>query len=239
MTMAKKNYTRFNINNVEAMYPRLDKPYSFNSMQNKSVPCDVFDDGAAYEVNFNMTKEQAADLYKNMVSAWNEGKEASWADKFDMPFKKLDDGRFQGKSKLKAAYGKNATRTPAQYDAKSIKLDDDFQLTSGSTVNINVELVPYSTSTQFGISLRIRAVQVVSLAEMPEANPFGEVDGYSAKTEDDNPFGESEVIAEVEDVPTPKTTKSRKKKAPVEPAKEASDLDDILSQFSDGDKVDD
>ena len=80
---------------------------------------------------------------------------------------------------------------------------------------------------------------MVSLAEMPEANPFGEVDGYSAKTEDDNPFGESEVIAEVEDVPTPKTTKSRKKKAPVEPAKEASDLDDILSQFSDGDKVDD
>ena len=236
MTMAKKNYTRFNINNVEAMYPRLDKPYSFNSMQNKSVPCDVFDDGAAYEVNFNMTKEQAADLYKNMVSAWNEGKEASWADKFDMPFKKLDDGRFQGKSKLKAAYGKNATRTPAQYDAKSIKLDDDFQLTSGSTVNINVELVPYSMTSSAGVSLRLRAIQVVALSEMAESNPFGEVDGYSSATEDDNPFGEAtpEVVAEVEDVPVPKTTKSRKKKPTVE--KEGSELDDILSQF---DEVDD
>jgi len=236
MTMAKKNYTRFNINNVEAMYPRLDKPYNFNSMQNKSVPCDVFDDGAAYEVNFNMTKEQAADLYKNMVSAWNEGKEASWADKFDMPFKKLDDGRFQGKSKLKAAYGKNATRTPAQYDAKSIKLDDDFQLTSGSTVNINVELVPYSMTSSAGVSLRLRAIQVVALAEMAESNPFGEVDGYSSATEDDNPFGEAtpEVVAEVEDVPVPKTTKSRKKKPTVE--KDGSELDDILSQF---DEVDD
>jgi len=239
MTMAKKNYTRFNISNVEAMYPRLDKPYNFNSMQNKSMPCDVFDDGAAYELNFNMTKDQAADLYKNMVTAWDEGKEASWPEKMKMSFKELDGGRWQGKAKIKAAYGKNIVRPPTHYDAKGVKLDDDFQLTSGSTVNINVELVPYTTSTQFGISLRIRAVQVVVLAEMPEANPFGEVDGYSAKTEDDNPFGEvaPEVVAEVEDIPTPKTTKSRKKKAPVE--KDTGELDDILSQFTDSDKVDD
>ena len=239
MTMAKNNYTRININNVEAMYPRLDKPYKWSDPQGKSMPCDAFDEGAAYEVNFNMTKEQAVDLYKNMVTAWDEGRQSSWPEKIKMSFKELDGGRWRGKSKIKAAYGQNIVRPPTHYDAKGVKLDDDFQLTSGSTVNINVELVPYSTSTQFGISLRIRAVQVVVLVEMPEANPFGEVDGYSAKTEDDNPFGESEVIAEVEDVPTPKTTKSRKKKAPVEPAKEASDLDDILSQFSDGDKVDD
>jgi hypothetical protein len=71
---------------------------------------------------------------------------------------------------------------------------------------------------------------------MAESNPFGEVDGYSSATEDDNPFGEAtpEVVAEVEDVPVPKTTKSRKKKPPVE--KEGSELDDILSQF---DEVDD
>ena len=238
MTMAKKTYTRININNVEAMYPRLDKPYKFSNAQNKTVPCDTFDSGAAYETSFNMTKEQAADLYKNMVTAWDEGRQSSWPEKIKMPFKELDGGRWRGKAKIKAAYGQNIVRPPTHYDAKGVKLDDDFQLTSGSTVNINVELVPYSTSSQFGISLRVRAVQVVVLAEMPEANPFGEVDGYSAKTEDDNPFGESEVVAEVEDVPTPKTTKSRKKKAPVEPAKEASDLDDILSQFSDG-KVDD
>ena len=42
------------------------------------------------------------------------------------------------------------------------------------------------------------------------------------------------IVAEVEDVPTPKTTKSRKKKAPVK--KDGSELDDILSQF---DEVDD
>ena len=238
MTMAKKTYTRFNINNVEAMYPRMDKPYHFDSTKQKSMPCDAFDDGAAYSMSFNMTKEQAADLYKNMVTAWNEGKDSNWPEKIDMPFKKLDDGRFQGKTRLAAAYGQNATRKPSQYDAKSVKLDDDFQLTSGSTVNINVELVPYKMSNS-GVSLRLRAVQVVSLAEMAEANPFGEVDGYSAKTEDDNPFGESEdvPVAEVEDVPAPKTRRS-KKKAPAK-KDDANELDDILNQFADDDKVDD
>ena len=237
MTMAKKNYTRFNINNVEAMYPRMDKPYHFDSTKQKSMPCDAFDDGASYSMSFNMTKEQAADLYKNMVVAWNEGKDSNWPEKIDMPFKKLDDGRFQGKTRLAAAYGQNATRKPSQYDAKSVKLDDDFQLTSGSTVNINVELVPYKMSNS-GVSLRLRAVQVVLLAEMAEANPFGEVDGYSAKTEDDNPFGEAEEAPVAEDVPVPKTTKSRKKKAPVK-KDDANELDDILNQFADDDKVDD
>ena len=79
---------------------------------------------------------------------------------------------------------------------------------------------------------------MVSLAEMAEANPFGEVDGYSAKTEDDNPFGEAEKAPVAEDVPAPKTTKSRKKKAPVK-KDDANELDDILNQFADDDKVDD
>jgi len=38
MTMAKKTYTRFNINNVEAMYPRMDKPYHVDSTKQKSMP---------------------------------------------------------------------------------------------------------------------------------------------------------------------------------------------------------
>jgi len=239
MTMAKKTYTRININNVEAMYPRLDKPYKFSKAQNKTVPCDAFDSGAAYETSFNMTKEQAADLYKNMVTAWNKGRESNWPEKMDMPFTKLDDGRFQGKAKIKSAYGQSIVRPPTHYDAKGVKLDDGFKLTSGSIVNINAELYYYNGTDNYGISLRLRAVQVVSLAEMPEANPFGEVDGYSVKDEDDNPFGESEdaPVAEVEDVPAPKTRRS-KKKAPAK-KDDANELDDILNQFADDDKVDD
>ena len=74
---------------------------------------------------------------------------------------------------------------------------------------------------------------------MAEANPYGEVDSYSAKTEDDNPFGASEdaPVAEVEDVPAPKTRRS-KKKAPAK-KDDANELDDILNQFADDDKVDD
>jgi hypothetical protein len=235
--MAKKNYIRHNITNVEAIYPRIDKPYHFDSVKQKSVTCNEFDDGAAYTTSFNMTKEQAVELFKLMSTAWDAGRQDGWPEKIEMPFKKLDDGRFQGKARLAAAYGENATRKPSHYDAKGIKLDEDFQLTSGSTVNINVELVPYKMSAS-SVSLRLRAVQVVELAQMAEANPFGEVAGYSSVGEDDNPFGETApVVAPVkENVPVP-TTKARKNQAVVEPKKDASELDDILSQFND--EVDD
>ena len=59
------------------------------------MPCDAFDDGAAYSMSFNMTKEQAADLYKNMVTAWNEGRDSNWPEKIDMPFKKLDEKTYE------------------------------------------------------------------------------------------------------------------------------------------------
>ena len=59
--MAKKTYTRFNINKEEDMQPRMDKPYHFESTKQKSMPWDAQDDGAAYSKSFKKTQEQEAE----------------------------------------------------------------------------------------------------------------------------------------------------------------------------------
>ena len=60
-----------NIENVEALWPRINQTYKYDASPKvkKSVPCDVFDDGAAYTIQFRMTEEQAKDLYKRMKVA--------------------------------------------------------------------------------------------------------------------------------------------------------------------------
>ena len=79
------------INNVEILYPRINQCYRFDNSENKSVPCDPFEDGAKYETKFRMTKEQAKELYSSMAKAYAERKEKSWPEKLDMPFEKDEE----------------------------------------------------------------------------------------------------------------------------------------------------
>jgi type IV secretory pathway VirB9-like protein len=98
-----------------------------------------------------------------------------------LPYKKTDDGEIVGKAKLKGAYGTDKVDPPLQVDAKRNRLPADFMLTTGSRVNLSVTIVPYNTGAVNGVSLRLRAVQVIELAEgMSASDPFGEVDGYVA-----------------------------------------------------------
>ena len=213
----------FKIENVTAMYPRIDKTYRFDNTENRSVPCDPLDDGAAYELSFTMGKDQAKQLFVAMSEAYDEKREDKWPAKLEMPFKKNDDGMYVGKAKLKGAYGKDVTRKPLQYDAKANKLPDDFQLTSGSTVNVAVVFVPYNMRDH-GVSLRISAVQVVKLAEAKgPSNPFDAVDGYDSK--EGNPFEE---VAEEEPAPK-KTTKKKETPKP----KDDEDLSSLIDEWDD------
>ena len=46
-------------NDVTVMYPRINRTYRFDSVENKTVPCDPMDDGAAYELSFMIGKDEA------------------------------------------------------------------------------------------------------------------------------------------------------------------------------------
>ena len=61
---------------VEALWPRINKPYRFDNAENRTVPCDAFDDNAKYEMKFRMTKDQAKALVSaQMCKAYEARKE--------------------------------------------------------------------------------------------------------------------------------------------------------------------
>lgn len=192
-----------NINLVEALWPRINGTYKFDSIEGKSVKCDPKDPAAAYEMSFKMTPDQAKALWGKMLEAYSAKKQAGWPEQPVNPFKKDEDGCFIGKAKLKGNYNGELTKGVAQYDAHGSKLADDFMLTTGSKVNVAVTFVPYNMR-EAGVSLRLRAVQVVEYKEMEESNPFGQVDGgFTASPEVAHPFGEPAPMATPSAGPAP------------------------------------
>jgi hypothetical protein len=237
------------IENVEILYPRINQPYKFDQTageNGKSVPCDAFDDGAKYELKFRMDKDQAKALYGQMDEAYKKAKEKNWPEKIDFPFKKDDDGSFVGKAVLKAAYGKDATNPPKQFDAKSKELPNDFKLTTGSTANIAVTFYPYNMR-EAGVSVRLRAVQVIKYLPMEAASPFGVVsDGF--ELDSDNPFETVSPVAEApkakavvsddlfgddteEEAPIEQPKKTAKKKSVAPKEEEDKDLASIVDDW--------
>lgn len=172
------------ITNAIARYPRLNATYKFDSNEMKSVKCDPMDDGAAYETQFIMGDEEAKQLHQLCMEAWKNARtmdtKKKWPEKPNLlPYKKDEEtGEIIGKAKLKGAYGSDKTQPPKQVDAKRNALPSDFMLTTGSRINIAVTVVPYNTGSVNGVTLRLRSVQVIELAESEASDPFSEVDGY-------------------------------------------------------------
>ena len=226
--MAEIATTGYTINNVEALWPRLNQTYRFDSAENRSVPCGALDDGASYEIQFRMEEEQAKALYKEMRKAYVGAQKDSWPDKFKRPFKEEDGGSFTHKAKLKGAYGKDVTKPPAQYDAKGTQLPKDFRLTTGSTVNLLIAFTTYHGAMGAGVSLRLKAVQVIDLKHMVEPeSPFCAVDGFDSNAGEDNPFAESETA------PVEEPKKKVAKKAPPAPEEDSNDLGSIIDDWDD------
>ena len=220
----------YTITNVEALWPRINKPYKFDNTERRSVPCDPFDDGAEYTMQFRMSSAQAKELFKQMVTSYREAKEDSWPNTFSMPFKKdEEDGTFLGKAKLKAAYGKEQTRLPAQYDSQGNKLPSDFRLTTGSTVNIAVAFAPYHMRDA-GVSLRLRSVQVINYEpEKEAASPFGVVaDGYVHTTDAER---DGFTIDKAQTSEPAKITPLKVTKPKAKAKKESDGMDDILENW--------
>lgn len=220
------------LKNVKARYPRIDQPYRFDSkagVKGKSVPCNAEEDGACYELGFVMSKDQAKDLYNAMNAAYSEAKDSSWPDKLELPFTKLDD-ELVGKAKLKANYNKQPTARPALFDSQNVSLPEDFLLTTGSTISVAVELIPYNMATT-GVSLRLRGVQVLDYIPYKAPSPFEVESGFTAV---DAPVAESAEdifggLAEEEDEVESEPVKRQKKKDDPKPDEE--DLSSIIDEW--------
>ena len=228
----------YKIENVEALWPRIDQPYAFNEKANKSMPCGARDQGAEYSIEFRMGLDVAQKLHKEMSASYTQNRQDNWEAELAKPkqvFVKEDDGRYKYKSNIKGQYKGRLTQV-LQVDSKGNRLPSDFKLTTGSTVNIYVEFVPYKMGANCGVSLRLKAVQVVKYYEYSAPIEFDIVEGgYTMDGEDDTlvipPVNETTDSFDEETVEEPK--KAAKKTAPPPTAAAQDDLSSIVEDWDD------
>ena len=234
------------IKNVEALWPKLNQTYAFDKKANKHMPCGPRDTNAAFSVDFRADNDTAKALFAQMSGAYNANREKSWPEKLTIeasPLVKDDDGTFKGTSNIKGAYSGKVTEKPVELDSQGNSLPDDFELTTGSTINIAVTFVPYHMSKDnWGVSLRLQAVQVIKYVTRPVRNPFGVVEGGFV-LEDNNPFAKTTPAksnnvleaapADVDDMFEDEPVKKTAKKAETASSEEKLDLTNIVQGWDD------
>ena len=213
------------IENVEALWPKINTTYHFDSKVGRSVECEALADGAEYSIQFRMDNDTAKALYIEMAKTYKANKKEKWADDLERLFVKDDEGMFTHKANLKGAYKNQTTAKPIQVDAKGNRLPADFLLTTGSTVNIAVSFVPYDMGGKQNVSLRLRGVQVIKYIPYEDKNPFGETDGYVFEAKEENPFDASDDASD--------DAVAEPKKVVKKPSPPTKDADDDLSSIVD------
>ena len=176
------------IENVEALWPKLDQTYAFDKKVNRHMPCGPRDTNAEFSVDFRADSKTAKALFAQMSAAYGANREKSWPEELTLdasPLVKDDNGTFTGRANIKGAYSGKITDKPVELDSQGTKLPEGFQLTTGSTVSVAVTFTPYNMSKDnWGVSLRLQAVQVIKYVPRPVRNPFGKVEGgYVAEVE--------------------------------------------------------
>jgi hypothetical protein len=99
-----------------------------------------------------------------------------------------DTGNVEFKFKLKAKVQKRDgtyyEQQPAVLDSKKVPMTNDILIGNGSRVKVAFEPIPYvmASTKKAGVSLRLKAVQVIDLVEYGNsaASVFDEEDGFVA-----------------------------------------------------------
>lgn len=188
----------------------------FNSIQKPSVK---FDKGGAYQAHILISKEDGEQLAKEIKKISSEqykthGKGTKVVESESCkPYVETEtnedgevvketpdaEGRYIFKTKAKAFIedGKAGYKIPV-FDTQN-KAAGDVKIGNGSTVKLAFTLEGYSVASKTGVSVKLKAVQIIDLVEYgvqsAEAYGFGEEEGFTAddvketeeaKTTDDN-----------------------------------------------------
>lgn len=142
-------------------------------------------------------------MEKSLAKAQKDNPDKKRIKTADDPYTFDDDGALLVNFKLKANVstreGKTFQQRPALFDSKGKPFDGD-ELWGGSLVKVAFEAVPFYTAMiGAGITLRLKAVQVIELRQGGEASAdsygFGEEEGYEsaeASKQDSDDYGFSD-----------------------------------------------
>jgi len=93
------------LENVEALWPKLDRAYKFDAVQNRSVATDATDVEGSYEVNVVLNEADAKALAGAMRKEFNAQRKDDWKDwapkSLDDVFKKMKPGITSPRSQRK------------------------------------------------------------------------------------------------------------------------------------------
>ena len=206
-----------------------------------SAPDTKFDDEGHYKVNLCIPKEEAEPIIEQIkgelvagIKALKEAKPNAKIKQAPFPFEdELDDdeeptGNVIIKFKSKAAY------KPAIFDSKGTPMMRS-NIYAGSILKVNGSIAFYnSPAVGAGVTLRLRAVQVIEYVEGAVGATkfgFGEESGFTVDDQEDV----EETVVEETPAPQPQATKPTKKAQPVAqaPVKEvSSEADDLASEIA-------
>ena len=178
----------YQLENVEALWPKLDRAYKFDPAQNRSIATEVTDTEGSYEVSVVLNEDEAKALAGAMRKEFNAQRKDDWKDwtpkSLDEVFKKDETGHYIAKI-TKKSYGE-ANSKPAQWMQDGSPAAPDFQLTTGSKICVQFILKPWTYGGKAGVGLRPTDIMVLELAERKDSqggNPF------ASKAVGGNPFG--------------------------------------------------
>lgn len=184
--MTKAKNPRYTTPAGIAQYPYLTKPDTkFNPDGEYKISLEI-PGAAAQDIVTFLDEQFAASVAK--AKKENAGKKIKEGD---VPYSVDEDSgkvtvRFKLKAKVTPKQGDPFEQRPAIFDAKGKPLMD-AKIGGGSKVKVAYELVPYYTAIAgAGVSLRLKAVQVIDLVEFSggasaDAYGFGEEEGYEAE----------------------------------------------------------
>lgn len=186
--------------------PRYTTPKGTAKYPWLSVPDTKFNSDGDYKVTLVLPVQEADTIMQfldeqlaaseALAKKNNPGKKVKVAD---APYKVDEENgnveiNFKMKAKVTMQSGESFDQKPALFDAKGKPLTD-VNVGGGSKIKVSYECVPFYTALiGAGISLRLRAVQVIDLVEFSGgaaagAYGFEEEDGFEAEATD-SPFTE-------------------------------------------------
>lgn len=175
---------------------KLTTPSGKAAWPHVNTPDTKFDKDGIYSINLRLTKEDAEEVVKTIKGVLkesvktaekeNKGKKVKVAP---LPIKDVEDeqgnptGEVEIKFKLRAvgqSGGDSWEQKPALFDASGKPMTETVG--SGSTCKVGCEVVPYYTAMAgAGVTLRLKAVQVLDLVEYTGGGDF---DSWSFSKED-------------------------------------------------------
>jgi len=169
------------LNNVIFQWPKLESPYLWNNVEKKSEKVTTTTPGAAWEISFVVSHEEAQDLWKQAIAHFNDCKKTNnKLGKFGTihSMKKLEDGTVQFTAKKKCITTKGTQAQEVKVIDAAKQPVSDLSFRNNSTGNIKFSMVPTfnPNAEQWGIKLLLSAVQVLEAQYADESDDFDSVD---------------------------------------------------------------